>query len=461
MSDEKKKWASFLPAARPPDVGTVVGAFESETAAVILKTSPRNQHIIVYTLAIGFAFLLILSGIVKLDRVVVGTGKIVPVGGSLYVSPLDNGIVREVRVKPGDIVKKGQILATLDPTFTEADRRQLADKLESDNAVVARLEAELSGRPYRPTGQSKSDVLQGAIYDRRQAEYRSNLADFDARIRSARAQIRQFEQDESQYRKRVQLAEATEKLYTPLVEKGYVSNLQLMQAKDAQAEAMRLLSDAENQQASARQSLQALEAQRESFVQKWKSDAGAELVQSRNDASSARESLQKATRLNDLITLTAPADAVVLNVGKVSAGAIASNGAQTNNDPLFTLVPLDVSEEIDLKIPAGDIGFIKVGDSVEVKLDAYPFMQHGTLRAVIKTISEGSFTRDEETNDTSPYFRARLGVKEVSVRNVPTGFRLIPGMTVQGDILVGRRTILSYLMGSMVRTGSEAMREPF
>jgi HlyD family secretion protein len=255
------------------------------------------------------------------------------------------------------------------------------------------------------------------------------------------------------------LAEATEKLYTPLVDKGYVSNLQLMQAKDAQAEATRLLADAENQQAGSRQSLQSLEAQREAFVQKWKSDAGAELVQLRNDASQARESLEKATRLNELITLIAPADAVVLKIGKVSMGAVASTGAQAMNDPLFTLVPMDAIQEVDLNIPASEIGFVKPGDHVEIKLDAYRFMQHGTLQARIKTISEGTFTLDDNNLPVSPYFRARLSITHSELRNVPRDFRLLPGMTIEGDIVVGRRTILSYLVEGMLKTGSEAMRE--
>ena len=60
----------------------------------------------------------------------------------------------------------------------------------------------------------------------------------------------------------------------------------------------------------------------------------------------------------------------------------------------------------------------------------------------------------------TPYFKVRVAIREVHLRNVPPGFRLIPGMTLTGDILVGRRTILSYLVEGGFRTGSEAMREP-
>jgi HlyD family type I secretion membrane fusion protein len=442
-------------------VGQVVGAFESETASVFLKTAPKREHVLLYVLGVGLLITFVLSAIVKLDRVVVGTGLIVPVGGSLYVSPLDTGIVREVRVKSGDIVHKGQVLATLDPTFTEADRVQLSQKLNSDEAAVQRLEAELAGKPYKPTGQNTSEILQTSIWQKRQAEYRSNLADFDARIRSSESQANQYATDAREYKKRLQLAEGVEKVYEPLYEKGYVSKLQVMQSNDAKSEATRLVSDAQNQEASARQGLQALRAQRESFIQKWSSDIGAELVTVRSETEVTRQNLQKVTRMNELLTLNAPADAVVLKVGKVSRGSIANSGSMNQgSEPLFTLVPLDAPAEIDMHIEARNIGFVKKGDLVHIKLDAYRFLQHGTARGKITSISEGSFTTDDDGSKVEPYVRVRVAITDAKLKNVPADFRLIPGMTLQGDIMIGSRTILSYLVEGSLRTGAEAMREP-
>jgi hypothetical protein len=79
---------------------------------------------------------------------------------------------------------------------------------------------------------------------------------------------------------------------------------------------------------------------------------------------------------------------------------------------------------------------------------------------VVTSISEGSFTTDENNLSVEPYFKVRVAIKEVKLRNVPKDFRLVPGMTLVGDIMVGSRTILSYLVEGGLRTGSEAMREP-
>jgi HlyD family type I secretion membrane fusion protein len=378
---------------------------------------------------IGLLICILLSAVVKLDRVVVGVGRTVPIGGALYVSPLDSGIVREVRVKAGDVVRKGQVLATLDSTFTEADRTQLQQRFSSDEAAVARLEAETSGRAYVPSVKDVYTGLQSSIYAQHAAEKASNLADYDARIRAIEAQVAQYDSDIKQYSQRLQLSEKVEQTYGPLAEKGYVSNLQVLQAKDQRTEAARFLADAQGMAAAARQSLQALRSQRESYIQKRLSDLAMELVTTRNDLDATRQSLTKATRLNQLITLDAPADAVVLKVGKVSSGSVAANGAMSSQtEPLFTLVPLGAPVEVDLHIPAGQIGFVKKGDPVQIKLDAYRFTQHGTAKGAITSISDGSFTTSDDNQVVEPYFRVRVAITEAELRNVPSDFKMISGM---------------------------------
>jgi len=235
-----------------------------------------------------------------------------------------------------------------------------------------------------------------------------------------------------------------------------------MQATDERTEVGRLQADAQNQMAALRQTLASLQAQRQAFIEKWHSDTGTELVTVQNDLDATRQSLQKAQKLSDLSSLDAPADAVVLKIGRVSTGSVASGGGQLSpsQDPLITLVPLDAVQEADVNVSADDIGFIKAGDPVNLKLDAYRYMRHGTAKGVIKSISEGSFTTDDNNTPVPPYFKVRVTITEAKLRNVPAGFRLIPGMTLVGDIMVGRRTILSYLIEGGLRTGSEAMREP-
>lgn len=449
---------------RAADAGLadVVSAFESETADVLMRTSPRHERVILYVLILMMVIAVSLSAVVKLDRVVTGNGLILSAGGALYVSPLNAGVVRDVHVRVGDVVRAGQVLASLDPTLTQADVTQLQQKLDSDAATIERLEAEHNGTLYRPTRKTSFSEVQSAIWAQRQAEYKSTLATLDAQIGNAKAVITQYKRDAEQYTKRMKLATDVQGMYEPLLKKGYVSRQQYIGAKDSREEISRLLGEAQNQISAQEQTAEAAHGQRGSFMQKWRADAGAQLVLVRDEYNSTKENLEKAKKMLELSTLTSPSDAIVLKIGKVSVGSV----AQTTifSDPgsagaLFTLVPLDSPLEAETRIPASDVGFIRVGDKVSIKLDAYMFIRHGTATGKVKNISEGSFTLDDNNLSVPPYFKVRVGITDAKLRNVPTDFRLIPGMTLSGDILVGSRTILSYLLEGALQAGSEAMRE--
>jgi HlyD family type I secretion membrane fusion protein len=432
---------------------------------VFLRTAPVNEHVTLYVLASMMVLAVVLMAIVKVDRVVASVGGVVvPTVGYLYVSPFDTGIVRQVDVKVGQVVKKGQPLATLDPTFTQADLLQLQQHMGSDEAQIAREEAELSGQPYRFSAADPYQSIQGGIWQKRQAQYLFDLANFDGQIHAAQAQMAQAQSDAEKYENRLKIAGDLENVYQPLLDKGYVSKLQLMQATDARTEMSRLLADAKEQIPQYREMAAALKAQRDSYIQKWHSDTATQLVADRNDRDVTRDSLDKAQKLRELTTLDSPEDAIVLKVGKLSKGSVtggASASAQNPDlDPLFTLSPVKAPVEAELMIATQDVGFIDVGDPVTLKLDAYMFLRHGTAKGVVKSISEGSFTLDQNQTPVPPYFKVRVAIKEVRLRNVPANFRLIPGNTLVGDVMVGRRTILSYLVEGIMKTGSEGMREP-
>jgi hemolysin D len=458
---------SKLPAVRRRSdvVGDVIGAFESDTVAVFLRTAPANESVTMYVLGAMLALAIVLACIVKVDRVVKSVaGIIMTSAGSLYVSPLNAAVVRQVNVKVGQVVKKGQALATLDPTFTQADLQQLKERMASDEATVAREEAELAVRPYQFSSTDKYQSNQGGIWLKRQAQYHSDLANFDGQISSTKAQMAQARSDADKYVQRLKLASDAQSVYEPLLDKGYVSKLQVMQSTDVRTEMSRLLGDAQNQISQYRQTAAALTAQRESYIHKWFADTANQMVADRNDLELTRDSLAKAQKLQDLTSLNSPADAIVLKIGKLSPGSVAAgNGADSispGSDPMFTLAPLDAPVEAEIDVATSDIGFISVGNPVQLKLDTYSYIWYGMAQGVVKTISEGSFSTDANNAPVAPYFKIRVKVTKLLLHDVPSDFRLIPGMTLEGDILVGERTIMSYLSESVLRQGSEAMREP-
>jgi HlyD family secretion protein len=161
--------------------------------------------------------------------------------------------------------------------------------------------------------------------------------------------------------------------------------------------------------------------------------------------------------------LRAPADGVVLELGQRSIGSVAKEA-----EPLITLVPMDNKVEAEVDIDSADVARLRVGDKVRVKLDALPFQRHGTINGTLRVITENSFQNDKSgarTGDNKPdgqpaFFRARVALGALDLRDVPKDFRLIPGMTGSAEIQVGRRTIISYLLDPIVRLFDEGLREP-
>jgi HlyD family secretion protein len=235
-------------------------------------------------------------------------------------------------------------------------------------------------------------------------------------------------------------------------------------ATDNTTEISRLLADAREEIKQYRETMEALKAQRESYIHKWYSDTATQLVLDVNDLNATKDTLDKDQKLDDLNSLNSPSDAVVVKIGKLSPGSIAPGQGQDavtpGTDPLFTLAPIDAPVEVEIDVQTSDVGFISVGNPVRIKLDAYSYVIYGEALGTVKSISEGSFSVDVNNTPVAPYFKVRVKVTKLELHGTPPDFRLIPGMTLVGDIMVGERTIMSYLTETLLRQGEEAAREP-
>ncbi len=435
-----------------------VAVFQSETQAVLARVMPHRSFSFMYLLSGMMLLSIVLMAVVSIDRVVVGTGKIVPLEGSLFVQPLDRAIVREIKVREGDVVRKGQVLATLDPTFAKANLEQYELRGGANRAMVERLQAEVDGRSYLPSREDADSDLQMSIFRQRQAELRQSLTDFDARLAALQASEARARTNASNYDQQLTIASRIQDMRATLEERGFGSKLNTMIATSERTSVERQAKESRHEATQIRSELSALRAQREAFVSKWRNDVAAQLALARRQLNDDSGEATKARKISELINLTAPEDGVVLDIGEASVGSIVD--PSRSQKPLFTITPIRGKLEVDIAVRSQDIGFIERGDKVTIKLDAYDFLRHGTAHGVITSISEGSFTQDPDGRQVEPYFKIRVRVDEAKLINVPKDFRLIPGMTLTGDILVGKRTILSYLLSGAQRASSEAMREP-
>ncbi len=198
----------------------------------------------------------------------------------------------------------------------------------------------------------------------------------------------------------------------------------------------------------------ATEAERDTFTKSWRQAAMEKLSTAMQQRDEVNEQLAKAQRRSELVTLSAPADAIVLEIGKKSVGSVVE-GAET----LFVLVPLDAPLEAEVEVSPADVGEIRVNDAARIKIDAYPFQKHGTIVGKVGNVSADTFSRQSAMGGEVYYYLTRLTLTDTSLQHLPSPTRLLPGMTLTAEIITGKRTVISYFLYPVIRVLDESLRE--
>jgi hemolysin D len=441
----------------------VVRLFQSETAEIIDAPEPTGIRATIFVLAALVVTVFVLAVVTRIDRVVTSiSGEIVTTQPTIVLQALDPSLIKTLNVRDGQPVKAGDVLATLDPTFATADVDALKLQIASLDAEIARCDAELSRRPYDPKPSLDPSIarysrLQRSYYLERKAQFDDQARAYDAQMAQYQATIEKMQADAALYADRGKLAREVERMRATLAAAQVGSRLNLLQAADQKTELLRQAVYDKNALIEARHQLQATTATRAAFVQQWLADTSKELVNARNQRDDAIQKLDKAMKHKDLVRLVAPEDGVVLKMAKLSVGSVLKEG-----EPLIYLAPLHSPVEAEVHIRPRDVGFIRAGDPVKVKLDAYDFIAHGMVDGRVRWISEGSFETNDNTGQPTrqPYYKVRIALTRVHLHNVPDSFRLIPGMTLTADVHIGTRSILMYMIDGAIRGANEAMREP-
>jgi HlyD family secretion protein len=451
----------FAPALRRnPSPDALIRIFQSEVSEVREDPEPAQLRVTLHVLTGLFISLLAVSFFMHINRVVTSSaGEIVTTEPSIVLQALDPSVIKSLDVQEGERVKRGKLLATLDPTFAAADVGAAASQIASLEPQISRAEAELARHDFNPplatTPEAAYAALQRAYYVQRKGQFEAQLRAYDEQIAQNRATIRKLTDDLAHYDGRVKISQEIEGMRASLAASQFGSRLNLLTATDQRLEILRTQDFDRNALTENEHQLASTIANRDAFVEQWSGQVSQELVTARNALDTARQQLVKASRHQDLVRLEAPDDAVVLKLAKLSVGSVLKEG-----DPLITLAPLHSPAEAEVHIATREIGFVRPGDSAIVKLDPFNFVEHGTVSGYVRWISEGAFSQDDNGSAVESYYKARIALTEVKLTAVPDSFRLVPGMTLTADINVGSRSAFMYVLKGVIRGVNEAMREP-
>ena len=455
------RWRPNVPAQIGPPA--VAAEFLSDAEAIEARPIMNGVPVAVWGMAALLTAAVTWASLAEIDRVVSAKGKLATIQGTMVIQPFETSIVRRIDVRPGQVVHKGDVLGALDATFTSADTAQLKQRRASLEAQVARLEAEVADARYTASGNAE-ERLQRRLYDERMAARAAQRRKLDEAVGQLAAALSTNQHDREVLTRRLDGARQIEAMQQQLQARELGSRLKLLESGDQRMAIERELSQTINHAEEIRRQLAGAQAGRAGFDREWQQKAMEDLVSARRDSDQAAEQLAKAERKSELVALTAPADAVVLEVAKRSVGSVVREA-----EPLFTLVPLDAPLEAEVQIGAADVGLLHLGNPARLKLDAFPFQRHGTVPASLATISEDTFNHEQgdgqpppanSQNGAEAFYRGRLDLGALTLRNLGPHARLLPGMSLTAEIVIGRRSVISYLLYPVMKGFDEALREP-
>ncbi|WP_395676106.1 HlyD family type I secretion periplasmic adaptor subunit [Inquilinus sp.] len=457
-----------LPAVRKPAVVVPLSAhpavaeFQRDAVELEAKVPPRITRLTLYAVVALIIGAVAWAALSTVDEIVVAPGKLITTQPNLVIQPLETSVIRSIDVTVGEVVHAGQRLAALDTTFTQSDVEQLKAKVGALEAQMSRIEAELVGQPYEPAGDVDADEeLQARFYLQRKAAHDSQLRNFDDQIGRAEANLQSSRDEEGLLAQRVDTLHQVEQMRQDLLASQTGSRLNYLVSKDTRLDIEAELARNRGSQAEMTLAIHKARSERQAYIEEFRRAALEDLVKAREGYAAAAEELKKAELRRDMIVLSAPADAVVLDIAQRSIGSVVREA-----EPLFTLVPLNVPLEAEVSIASKDIGQLGTDEPARIKFDAFPFQKHGTASGTLRTISQDSFAsnaRDDKGSPDSsapPVYRARIRLVDTTLRSIPDTFRLLPGMTLTAEIEIGRRTVLSYFLYPLVRGLDESLREP-
>ena len=434
---------------------------ETEFLPAILEVtetppSPTGRLVMWSILALAVAAL-VWSFLGHINEVAVAAGKVIPSGQIKTIQVKNKGIIKEINVEEGQLVQEGDTLVVLDPTTTSADYDSLKKRAAYYKLDIQRLTAELTQQPFTPEEDPDLEphdlAAEMALYQSRTNDYRTQRQSREDVIAQRVAKLQATQASYEKYAEVLAIAQEKEARLQALSEENAISQFQLLEqqretieyAKNAQAE-LDSINSIRAEIAEAQQNLANVDAA-------YHKDVMTALVEAKKEYYSVTESIKKAEEDSRMAVIYAPISGRVYNLDVHTVGGIV-----TDAQPLMQIVPEDAKLEFEVYADNKDIGFIKVGQEAEVKVETFNFQKFGMYKAEVQEISADAVN---EPNDQVKHMKYKLILdptsNDISVYGKPAKIEV--GMNVSAEIKIKEKRIIDFFLDPFRRYTSEALRE--
>lgn len=377
---------------------------------------PRSARLVLYVSAFGLLLLLVWAWWAKIDQVTRVSGHVIASARTQVVQTSDGGVLEQLRVKEGDHVSKGQILAVLESSRVQAAVNDTSAKVAALKITLARLGAEVYSRPfvippnlekYREYVRNQTDLFkqrQRALNDELQALHASLL-------------LSKQELDMNQ----------------PLLQTGDISRADLLRLQ-------RQMTDVQSQ----------ITNRRNRYFQ----DAQTEMAKAQEDLKTQTEALSERTQLLEHTELLAPTNGIVKNIKLNTLGGVLRAGEE-----LMQILPTESALVVEAKLKPVDVAFVKVGLPVSVKFDAYDYAIFGSLRGKVTYVSADTLSEDTRQGELV-YYRIQVSIDEREFKGSQvSSIEMRPGLTASVEIRTGQRSVLTYLTKPIMKSFEQSLSE--
>jgi len=423
-----------------------------------VRIKPKSaSNLLLWAIVSFFVLFVLWANLTELDRTVRGQGKVIPSSQLQVVSNLEGGIVAQIFVRTGQIVKAGAELVRLDETQSGGELGSSRAAFEALDAKIARLSAEIEGRsPSYPVPSDEAAAeqirIERALHASRSADLASMLAAGNARLAQAERGIAEAQAAHDSRVSARDAAKAEADMIRPLVRSGIEPRLSLVQAENAERMAV---SDAIAASAAISRAMAGAAEARATLAQMrqdWRATAATELATSQAELAARRSAMPAlADKLRRTI-VRAPLDGRVNRVMVTTVG-----GSVRAGDPLVEIVPSEESLLVEAQVDPKDIASVRLGQTAKVDIGAYDSAVYGSLHGKVVAISPDAIM-DERTERSHYIVRVRTDSNAlVGKRGEP--LPIGPGMTTSVSLLGDKRSVMAYILSPLSKLKETAFRE--
>lgn len=383
------------------------------SAAQVLEPAPAAMWAVYLLLAV-IAGAVAWSALSQVDIITKASARIVPDGREQVIASLEGGILRELLVREGQQVTEGQALAMLDPTRFESQQAEGQAKRFALQATLARLQAEAAGRSLHFPHALPEAATSG------------ETASFEARQRVLNEAVDTTRRSAGLLGRELGMAES-------LAAKGLMSEVEVMRV---------------------RRQVNELNQQTQERISRFRQEAAGELVRVRTELALLEEQMVVRDDALRRTTLVSPVHGVVKTVRANTVGGVVAPGA-----PVMEILPIGPRVLVEARIKPADIGFIKPGQAVQVKLSSYEFTVYGALQGTVVSISPDAMgDADKAAQPEGTWYRTMIRADRSTLKQADKPLAVLPGMTGMVEIRTGQRSVLGFMLRPMLKS-QEAFRE--